>query len=56
MHRARPSAPFLAHLVAAAQGAPQTRARRRATADHAAALYGAAAARSAPPSKVKVSM
>jgi hypothetical protein len=42
-HYARPSAVFLAQLVAVAQGAPQTRARRQTTAGHAAALYAAAA-------------
>src|SRR5688572_17811363 len=42
-HNQRPSAAFLAQLVATAQGAPQTRARRRATAGHAAAVYAAAA-------------
>jgi hypothetical protein len=52
---ARPSAAFLAQLVATAQGAPQTRTRRRASFDHAAARY-AAAARLAPPSAIKVSM
>jgi hypothetical protein len=51
----RPSAAFIAHLVATAQGAPQTRSRRRATADHAATLY-AAAARKDRPSAVAVSM
>lgn len=54
-HNQRPSATFLAQLVAIAQGAPQTRARRRATAGHAAALY-AAAARIARPSVIKVSL
>jgi hypothetical protein len=43
-------------LVATAQGAPQTRQRRRASADHAATLYAAAGAKKAPPSAVKVSM
>jgi hypothetical protein len=52
---ARPSATFLAQLVATAQGAPQTRARRRATADHAAAVYAASAHRD-PPSKIKVAL
>jgi hypothetical protein len=51
----RPSAAFLAQLVATAQGAPQTRARRRAAHDQAAALY-AAAARVAQPSAIKISM
>lgn len=54
-HYTRPSATFLAQLVAIAQGARQTRARRRASADHAAALY-AAAATIAPPSVIKVSL
>jgi hypothetical protein len=54
-HRWRPSAVFLAQLVAAAQGVPQTRARRRAAADHAAAHY-AAATRIAQPSAIKKSM
>ena len=53
-HHSRPSAPFLAQLVAIAQGAPQTRIRRRATADHAAALYAAAAAGQPRPSVIKV--
>jgi hypothetical protein len=47
-HGVRPLATFLAQLVAAAQGAPQTRARRRASADHAAALYAAADRRDRP--------
>ena len=47
-HNTRPSAAFLAQLVAIAQGAPQTRVRRRATADHAAALYAAADRRDRP--------
>ncbi len=42
-HHSRPSAAFLTQLVAVAQGAPQTRVRRRATAGDAAALYSAAA-------------
>ena len=41
---ARPCALFLAQLVAIAQGAPQTRARRRASPAHAAARYAATAA------------
>jgi hypothetical protein len=53
--RWRPSVVFLAQLVAAAQGVPQTRARRRASADHAAAHY-AAATRVAQPSAIKKSM
>jgi hypothetical protein len=52
--RWRPSAAFLAQLVATAQGAPQTRARRRTTHDHAATLYAAAAARIAMPGATKV--
>ena len=55
LHNPRPSAAFLAQLVATAQHAPQTRTRRRATADHAAALY-AAADRRGRPSVIKVSM
>jgi hypothetical protein len=53
--RWRPSAGFLAQLVATAQGVPQTRERRRTTADHAAAHY-AAATRIAQPSAIKKSM
>ena len=40
---ARPCARFLAQLIATAQRAPQTRARRRAEPDHATTVYGAAA-------------
>jgi hypothetical protein len=40
-----PSAAFLAQLIATAQQAPQTRARRRAEPDHASAVYDAAVAR-----------
>ena len=36
-----PSAPFLAHLIATQQHAPQTRARRRATPEEATAAYQA---------------
>jgi hypothetical protein len=36
---ARPTAPFLAHLIATAQSAPQTRERRRADPDWAIAAY-----------------
>jgi hypothetical protein len=36
---ARPTAPFLAHLIATAQFAPQTRERRRADPDWAIAAY-----------------
>ncbi len=43
--RLRPSAPFLAHLIATAQQAPQTRARRQAEPDEATARYAATAAR-----------
>jgi hypothetical protein len=39
---ARPTAPFLMHLIATAQGAPQTRVRRRADPDQAIATYAAA--------------
>ena len=38
----RPSAPFLAHLIASAQQAPQTRARRQAEPAEAAVHYAAA--------------
>jgi hypothetical protein len=38
-----PSAPFLAHLIATAQRAPQTRVRRRAEPDLAATVYAAGA-------------
>jgi hypothetical protein len=55
VYHARPAATFLAQLVAIAQGAPQTRLRRRASPGHAAALY-AAAARIARPSAIKISM
>ena len=55
LHRVRPLAVFLAQLVATAQGAPQTRARRRTTPDRAASHY-AAAARRHQPSVIKVSM
>jgi hypothetical protein len=54
-HNRRPSAVFIAQLVATAPGAPQTRARRRASAGDAAALY-AAAANIARPSIMKVSL
>ena len=40
-----PLASFLAQLIATAQQAPQTRARRRAEPDHASAVYDAAVAR-----------
>jgi hypothetical protein len=38
---ARPAAPFLAHLIATVQGAPQTRERRRADPDRAITAYAA---------------
>jgi hypothetical protein len=40
----RPSANFVAHLIATAQNVPQTRSRRRAEPDGACAAYAAAAA------------
>jgi hypothetical protein len=43
-HR-RPAASFLAHLIATAQQAPQTRARRQAEPGEASARYAATAAR-----------
>jgi hypothetical protein len=46
----RPSAMFLAQLIATAQQAPQTRRRRRAEAGEAGALYAAASAPAAVPS------
>jgi hypothetical protein len=45
--RSRPSAMFLAHLIAVAQQAPQTRQRRRAEPDVANAVYAEACAPSA---------
>jgi len=45
LSRLRPSAPFLAHLIATAQQAPQTRARRQAEPGEATARYAATAAR-----------
>lgn len=39
---ARPAANFLAHLIATAGGAPQTRERRRAESEQAEAIYAAA--------------
>jgi len=42
-HPARASAVFLAHLIATAQQAPQTRARRRAEPEAATSAYAAAA-------------
>jgi hypothetical protein len=44
----RPSAVFLAHLIAVAQQAPQTRQRRRAEPDVAKAVYAEACA---PPAR-----
>lgn len=38
----RPMATFVAQLIATAQGAPQTRTRRRMGPDHASAVYTAA--------------
>jgi hypothetical protein len=55
VYHGRLAATFLAQLVAVAQGAPQTRLRRRASAGHAAALY-AAAANIARPSVIKISL
>jgi len=46
----RPSAAFIAQLVATAQRVPQTRARRQAGSDHATALYAAIQ----PPERVRV--
>jgi len=43
----RPAAAFLAHLIATALKAPQTRARRRAEPDAASAAYAMIAARPA---------
>jgi hypothetical protein len=40
---AHPTAPFLAHLIATRQQAPQTRQRRRAAPEAAVAVYVAAA-------------
>jgi hypothetical protein len=44
----RPAATFLAHLIATAQGEPQTRDRRRAAPFEAAAAYAASASITAP--------
>jgi hypothetical protein len=44
----RPSAVFIAQLIAVAQGVPQSRVRRRGEPDHAAALYAAAARHTQP--------
>jgi hypothetical protein len=43
-HYSRPTAAFLAHLIATALQAPQTRQRRRAEPQDAAVLYATAAA------------
>jgi hypothetical protein len=48
MARPRPSAPFLAHLIATAQQAPQTRGRRRAEPADACAAYAAASSAVVP--------
>jgi hypothetical protein len=48
----RPSAPFLAHLIATDQHAPQTRERRRAEPDEAASRYAAAGAAVPLPGRV----
>jgi hypothetical protein len=45
LSRLRPAASFLAHLIATAQQAPQTRARRQAEPGEASARYAATAAR-----------
>ena len=44
----RPSAVFLAHLIGTAQGAPQSRARRRIGAADATAFYRSVAQHTAP--------
>lgn len=44
----RPSAVFLAHLIATAQRAPQTRQRRRAEPNEASSIYAAVSAPAAP--------
>jgi hypothetical protein len=51
-HAARPSAPFLAHLIATAQQAPQTRQRGRAEPASACTHYAAARAAAPAPSHV----
>ncbi|WP_424628574.1 hypothetical protein [Bradyrhizobium sp. SYSU BS000235] len=43
----RPNAPFVAHLIATAEQAPQTRTLRRATSADALAAYGRVTARTA---------
>jgi hypothetical protein len=48
----RPSAAFLAQLIAAHTGAPQSRSRRRASAADASALYAAAAAHPLPAGRI----
>ncbi|HYA04924.1 MAG TPA: hypothetical protein VEF90_03460 [Xanthobacteraceae bacterium] len=45
----RPNADFIAQLIATSTQAPQTRARRRATADEATAIYGALGRRPSVP-------
>jgi hypothetical protein len=42
---------FLAHLIATAQALPQTRERRRAEPNHAAAAYAQTAASEGPPAR-----
>jgi hypothetical protein len=49
---ARPSATFLAQLIAARTGAPQSRSRRRANAADASALYAATAAHRPPAGRI----
>jgi hypothetical protein len=44
----RATAPFLVHLIATVQGAPQTRTRRRADPDQAVAAYTAMMQAAAP--------
>ncbi len=48
MPRTRASAAFLAHLIATAEGLPQTREKRRLAPEEASRLYGAAQARVQP--------
>ena len=45
----QPAAAFLAHLIATALGAPQTRTRRRAAPEDAGATYTAAGVTHSPP-------
>ena len=47
----RPNADFIAQLIATATQAPQTRARRRATADAATAVYRALDRRPSSPGR-----